>query len=184
MENDSLMLDEERVKENYLILLLGCVDKPIRGEIHLQKEMFILANSFPIMRNFFSFDEHLFGPWDKEINEIVDESFSYKEAFQKEDGKISLTNSGKEIYSDLIKENEDKLDFQYLMSAMQLVRKLYDNLTNDELLLLIYLSYPNFKINSIKYKELVENKDRRRKLLDNLLEKSIITVEKYNEFYV
>ncbi len=179
---EDLEIDETQAKENYLILLLGSADSPIKSKIHLQKEMFILSNSFPKIRDLFIFDKHFFGPWNEELEQIVESPSFYENPFNSENGKFYLTKEGKEIYNKLLKDNNDNINFQYLLSGIKLVRAIYDKITPDELMLLIYLEYPDFKINSEKYKELVENKQKKRKLLNELLKKGIISEEKYKEY--
>lgn len=68
-----------------------------------------------------------------------------------------------------------------MFKALQLVRQMYDPLSKDELLFLIYVTYPNYIEFSSEYDRLVRDKRNRKHLADNLLEKGLVTRARYDE---
>ena len=61
------------------------------------------------------------------------------------------------------------------------MRDLYDKLTKDELMFLIYETYPKYTEFSQVSDKLTKNEFIRSKLLNNILSKGLITPERYDE---
>ena len=70
--------------------------------------------------------------------------------------------------------------FGELISLMKMVRNLYDKLSTDELLFLIYSTYEDYTDKSSKSKELL-SPSKRSLLAKNLLQKGLITEKRYFE---
>ncbi|MGQ4834479.1 MAG: hypothetical protein ACP6IS_11380, partial [Candidatus Asgardarchaeia archaeon] len=68
--------------------------------------------------------------------------------------------------------------FKQFLALMGMVRDLYDRLSVDELLFLIYITYPKYIKYSIKYKDLMRKK---KSLAESLLRKGLITPKRYEE---
>ena len=62
----------------------------------------------------------------------------------------------------------------------KMIRDLYDRLTTDELLLLVYHTYPEYKLKSKKSEELLSPQNKSR-IAKQLLSKGLITLKKYHE---
>jgi len=73
---------------------------------------------------------------------------------------------------------KDDPNFKKLHEAMKLIRKLYDKLSRDELLLLVYATYPEYKIKSNVYDRIYK---KRKELAFSLLKKGLITRKRYEE---
>ncbi len=125
--------------ENYLVLLLGVVDRPVKSKIHLQKEMFILSRTAEYINDVTAFEKHQFGPFSSDIQGIIVSPIYYKQPFLRKNSDITLSPNGKKIYKDLISEYSHSDKFQELLATMKMIRELYDRLTTDELLFLIYI---------------------------------------------
>ncbi len=174
-------LDELKVIERYLILLLGVKEEPIPSETHLQKELFFLSKSNPIIKNFITFQKHYFGPYSEVVNDLSRNPVHFINSFEyNKEGKFSLMNQGKDIFENLVEEYQDNENFKKMLSAMKLIRKLYEKLTTDELLFLIYATYDEYTEKSHKAKRLLTKRSRTR-LAQQLLEKGIITKGRYLE---
>ncbi|MCL4376241.1 hypothetical protein M1558_01990 [Candidatus Parvarchaeota archaeon] len=178
-------IPDQKIKEIYVLLLIGCVNRSIKTHIHLQKELFLFSKILnPELASVFSFNEHNFGPYDSEVEEIIETPFYYEGAFKEEgNSRITLTSQGQKYYKELIDKNKDNEKFQYLLSSLKLLREIYDSLSTDEFLFLVYTSYPNFEKNSEIYNNLIKNAKIRKQILESLLNKGIISKEKYMELY-
>ena len=71
--------------------------------------------------------------------------------------------------------------FQIFLSSLKLIRDLYDELENEELLFLIYETYPEYTEYSRISDELLKNKSKRVKITRSLLSKGIITEKRFEE---
>ncbi len=170
--------DEFDAIERYLILLLGVINRPIPSSLLLQKELFVLSQSRASIQKFLKFLKHYKGPYSLEIQDLIESPMHYPDAFQVERGKIYLTENGRQIYEDLVQYYGNNLKSRRFLQAIKLVRTLYDRLSRDELLLLIYLTYPEYTEKSEEFDRVMR---RRKVLARSLLKKGIITEQRYKE---
>jgi len=174
-------LDELEVIERYILLLLGVLDKSIPTSYHLQKELFILSQANPKIKQIFNFEKHYYGPYSQDLAELVKEPLYYKEAFNFEkSGKISITEKGKKLFQEIVNRYKDNIKFSEMLAMMKMTRQIYDKLTFEELLLLIYVTYEEFKEKS-KVSQRILSKINRKRLAHNLFKKGVITETRYNE---
>jgi hypothetical protein len=174
-------LTEIEIVERYLLLLLGVVDKPIPSHEHLQKELFILSKVHPKIAEFINFEKHYKGPYSEDINDLANNPVYYVGAYQcNRKGKIWITPEGKKIYDNLVKEYSEDPKFNKLLAMMKMVRELYDKLSRDELLSLIYVTYPEYKQMSRISNELLSPR-KRKEIARRLLRKEAITEKRYLE---
>lgn len=174
-------LDELMVIERYLILLLGVKDEPIPSKTHLQKELFFLSRANPVVNNFLQFEKHYFGPYCEVVNDLSRDPIYFINSFKYDsEGKFMLISNGRKIFKKLVEEYKDIEDFKRLLSAMKLVRQLYEKLTSDELLFLIYVTYDEYTEKSHKAKDLLSKRNR-LKFAEQLLKKGVITKGRYEE---
>ena len=167
--------------EKYIILLLGVISKPIPTLWHVQKEMFILSNVNPKIQEFFNFEKHYEGPYSQVLQDFIKDPFYFDRAYASSSAGISLTQSGKQIFEDMKKQYGANERFQRLLTAMKLTRTIYDKLSKDELLFLIYITYPDYIELSNIYNELVNDKEKKKQLATSLLRKEMITQKRYEE---
>ena len=83
-------------------------------------------------------------------------------------------------YKKMLEKNKDGKQFNLLISTLKILRKIYDQLTERELLFLIYITYPEYKKNSSISKFLL-NEPNKSRILDSLKNKCIITPKRYDE---
>jgi hypothetical protein len=169
------------IVERYIILLLGSADGPIPTAIHVQKELFALAKANPRMEEYLSFEKHNFGPYSTEVDESAQHPIFHPDAYRFKDRYgLELTDEGRRTYDALVKEHSTNPKFKELLAMMRMVRRLYDSLTTEELLLLIYATYGEFTERSQVSDSLLASAKRRR-LAVGLLRKGAITRERYDE---
>ena len=174
------LLDKLKIMENYIILLLGIVDRPIPSILHLEKEMFILSRANPNVANFIPFIKHYKGPYSDVLNDLVKNPLYYTNAYKIVNGRIQLTSKGRKIFEELVKANEKNERFQQLLATLKMIRELYDRLSDEELLLLVYITYPEFKERSDISDRLLSPK-KREEIARKLLKKGLITEKRYRE---
>ena len=172
------MIDETEVMEKYIILLLGVVDRPVPSELHLEKELFIITRVNPQAAKYITFEKHYYGPFSVEVKDLVNNPFLYPGAFKVDKYGIRLTEKGKKAYEEIVKQNINNPRFKQLLQLLKMTRELYDKLTRDELLFLIYITYPEYAEKSKVYNELMRKK---KVIAKELLNKGIITPERYKE---
>jgi hypothetical protein len=176
-----MTLEHAEVRERYVILLLGVVDRPVPSIWHVEKELFILSQSNPIVQGVFNFEKHYNGPYSQVLKEVVEEPISFENAYKFDERGYYLTDTGKRIFKQIVKEYKNDERFVQLINALKMIRNLYDKLSNDELLFLIYITYPAYiKYSNISDK-LLRDKNKRKQLASDLLRKGLITEIRYNE---
>jgi len=174
-------IDNLEIVERYIILLLGAESNPIPSEIHIQKELFVLSKIKPVIQNFLNFEKHYKGPYSQILQETVKEPFHYSSAYIFDGDKISITKDGNKVYGEILNAYNKDPKFLELVQAMRLVRDIYDKLSPDELLFLVYATYPEYIEFSDIYDKLFKNTKRRSQILKSLLEKNLITDKRYRE---
>lgn len=168
--------------EKYIILLLGVKKEPIPSLWHLQKEMFMVSRVNPKVSEYFDFEKHYNGPYSQKLQEIILEPLYFDSAYHVEpNSTVILTANGKKIFEDIKKEYFENKKFSDLLKTLKLIREIYDALSKEELLFLIYRTYPEYIEASNVYEKLVINERKRKRLANSLLEKGIITEERYAE---
>ena len=174
------VLDRLEVIERYIVLLLGVVDRPLPSLLHLEKELFILSRVNRAVRRFIKFEKHYKGPYSDVVNELVRNPLHHVDAFKIEDDRIFLTQKGRELFNRLVEEGRGDERFRRLLATLKMIRELYDRLSKEELLTLIYLSYPEYRERSDISERLLAP-DKRKETARKLLEKGLITEEKCRE---
>jgi len=181
-------MDREEVRqnglENLILLVLGA-DARKCSVLHLEKEVFVLWNFHPSIDSFVRFIRHYHGPFSKEIQETIhkpmflDDCWRYHPPAEGDDlssGYVTLTEQGRRRYQEVVAKIPPGHELHSLMSAMKMVRTLYDKLSPKELLLLIYDTYPEY----IEKSSVFDRIDRERKgLAREMLQKGAIDSERY-----
>jgi hypothetical protein len=180
------MVDRLKALEKFILLTLGAVDRPI-SILHLEKEVFLLWNFHPDIRQYLNFVKHYKGPFSQEISKIVHHPFYLEGCWeyvppQKSNdlggGFVGLTQSGRIEYQRMYSAAKNKESLLPLLSGINIVRNLYDNLSYEELLLLIYDTYPEYTEFSKVSKEIERKKIY---IAQKLLKDGIIGTERFDE---
>lgn len=174
------MMSEAR--EDYILLLLGAGERSIPTPEHLQKEMFLLCEAFPKAKELFQFEKHYEGPYSQSLQEQAENPFHRSDAYGFDSSRrLQLTESGRRQFNALLQKNHSNDRVVKLLQNMKLIRDVYDRLTRDEILLLIYVTYPKYTEFSEVYEKLVGDPVVRKALADGLLVKGVITEDRYKE---
>jgi len=167
--------------ERYIIVLLGVLDRPVPTELHLQKELFILSKAVKQIKDFIIYERHHEGPFSADLHDVSFSPIFYPNAYIRDykSGYI-LKPEGKEIFQKIVAANSNSPEFVEFLAMSKMVRELYDNLSRDELLLLIYSTYKEYTEFSTVSERILEPKTRER-LAKGLLKKGVITEERFKE---
>ncbi len=172
-------MDQEA--ETAIILLLGADSKPLPTIWHLQKEMFVLSEVYSRIQELFHFTRHYEGPYSQVLNDLIKDPMYFEDAYSYSQDGLQLTSYGKKIFRDLKTQNRDNKRFEQLLTSMKLTREVYDKLSKDELLFLIYATYPSYTELSNVYDKLMGDRSKRNQLARGLLHKNMITLGRYEE---
>ena len=164
--------------EKNIVLLLGSVERPIPSATHLEKEMFIFSNFNPSLKELFRFEKYRYGPYSQALQESLEDPFYFDDAYTMDRIGIHLTQKGGGVFSQINQEEKELKEFRINMNAMRLIREIYDRLSVNEFLFLIYITYPEYMALSEVSDKLLK---KRKILADNLAKKHIITKSRYLE---
>lgn len=162
--------NKQKMLEFIILLILGCSSEQKISVLHLQKEAFLIQNFHPdITKEFFNFIKHHKGPFSRDINETIRDPLFLENCWQylkpsNEDkltgGYVSITSTGKDVYEDLLStiknvtDKEQKENLLHLITGIKILTDLYNKLNPEELLLLIYDTYPKYIEKSSLYYQL------------------------------
>jgi len=166
-----------------ILLLLGQSNNKI-SLLHLEKEMFLLWNSIPDIKNILVFIPSVSGPYSEELETVVKNPYylrDYWKYIPPDNNDILSEGYVKPSPQCLIKyqrvySNNGRLIHRFV--EFKMVRELYDKLSFEEILLLMYDTYPEYWIKS----DICENIHKSRKIIaEGLKNKGFITEERYQE---
>ncbi len=186
MQQDNTTDTRLRALEHLILLLLGARDQKI-SLLHLEKEAFFLWNFHPDIKNFMTFISHYRGPYSEEIQQIIRSPFNLIDCWKyspparydaMSGGYVELTPHGRREYKRLYTASLANPQMTPILAAMTMVRELYDNLSLEELLLLIYDTYPEYQKKSDVFESIRKSKKR---LAENLVKKGYIDEERYED---
>ncbi len=144
---------KERIKNSLSDLdlitlsLIGSNDsESIKDNTHFQKEMFLISINRDNLWSRVNFIPHAFGQYSESAEESLKTLRSYGLIDKK---AIRLNENGKELYKTVISKlsDEDR-------KMIQDFKDLLNDLTNDEMLVLMYYSYPEFSVESTVKKDI------------------------------
>ncbi len=184
MNSSTQQEKKQRALEFLVLLLLGASDNKI-SLLHFEKDVFLLWNFHPDIKEFVSFISHYRGPYSKEIEEIIKNPFYLVDCWKyippkRQDlisgGFVELTPQGRKKYKIVYSDSLKNQKMVPLLAAFKMVREMYDKLTLEELLLLIYDSYPEYRKKSNVY-ETIHNS--RQIIAEKLKKEGFIDEERY-----
>lgn len=169
----SRILEDLTTTQKYTLVLLG-VDShsSVKGNLWLQKELFLLANLYEDLEEESGFEPYLLGPHSEFVEEEIDD-LSQSGLVERMGSKLKLTEDGKDIYSVIAKHIDGK-DLEVILD----IKEFLNDLTEDELLGFIYFSYPKMRKESIKFETI---KNNRENIAIKLFKKGKISTEKASE---
>ena len=163
---------EDIVAKYALILLSALNESSISGKTSFVKTMFLISKNKNELYEEADFIPDNYGPSSDYVIDIYNRLIEYSVARLRK-GKIEITPLGRRIF-EILKRDVKKNEFD-MISEM---KELCSDLTNDELLGLIYFTYPDMTTESL-VKEEIENK--RLQISLSLLKKEKISIGKAAE---
>ena len=164
---------KEDVVKKYSLLLLNAIDnEPIKGKTRFMKELFLISKNILELEEITDFEADNYGPSSDYVSNTL-EDLEVVKLLNKINGRYMLTDSGKEIV-DIIKKDisENEVDM------IDDMKRLCNNLNTDEILALVYYTYPEMTIESL-VKDKIESK--REKIALSLLKKGKVSIGKASE---
>lgn len=171
----------EEDAERLIILMIGAGSRPVPTFIHIQKEMFLLSRSFPKVEDTFHFETHYYGAYSQHLDDSIKEPLYYPDSYSYDKRGIFLYNTGKNNFESFVRKYKTSKSFQLILSAMKMTREIYDKLTYNEFLLLMYLTYPIYTEKSVIFSSLVEDETKKYSLLQSIKRKGLLTDDRFNE---
>lgn len=181
--------DNQRELEYIVLLLLGSSKRKELSILHLEKELFFLWNASDHIQPLLEFIAHYRGPFSKALADtakspmFLDEHWEYQPPKGPNDisgGSIKLKHFGKEEYNKILDKihSIQNQKLIHILAAMALLHDLYDNLTLEELLYLLYTNpkYEDYIKKSQVYNDVVTTRVKKslvRKLGEPLVNKHL-----------
>ena len=158
-------------EEKLILFTIGSLGlAPIRSKIKIQKILFLVSNVFKGFQNLLEFEPHLFGPYSETLDYVL-ESLIKLGLVKKEGISYRLTDDGKKLVESLKPKPE-------LINVINDFKSFLNDLSDDEILVFVYASYPQFISESVKWEEL---KPKRVSIAHSLLNKGKISFSKAAE---
>ncbi|MBU1067051.1 UPF0175 family protein [Patescibacteria group bacterium] len=168
-KNITLKIDEKlEDEEKIVVYVIGSLNNtPLRGKIKIQKILFLISNVFSEYKELLEFEPHLFGPYSETLAYLIEDLVRLG-LVKVEGGKYKLTEKGFKLYNHLKPERK-------LMEVVEDFKNFLNDLSDNEILTFIYVSYPKYIGESAKWDEL---KRDRIKIAISLLKKEKISFSK------
>ena len=158
-----------------LILMLGSYKNKIENKMRLHKIIFLLSKKYPELEKFADFEAYYYGPYGEGVESALDSLVSnglLEEINERGRKSYIVTSRGREVANKLVKE------FPELYNEIVELYDIIDNLTDDELLALVYFSYPEYAKESKIYEKI---RERRVELAASLYQKGVVSLGKAAE---
>lgn len=164
---------KEDIVKKYSLLLLNAIDnEPIKGKTRFMKELFLISKNILELEEITDFEADNYGPSSDYVSNVL-EDLEVVKLLNKINGRYMLTDSGKEIVDTIKKDiSENEVDM------IEDMKRLCNNLNTDEILALVYYTYPEMTIESL-VKDKIESK--REKIALSLLKKGKVSIGKASE---
>ena len=145
-------------------------EKSVIGNVAFQKEMFLISNCIDKVNERAEFIPHSLGPYSEASEVSMDNLVSMGLVEKKEGNTYKITSSGIKVLGlkqDIFSQEE--------IESIANFKRFIGNLTNDEILLFIYASYPDFTTGSAEYRIIMRS---RVKNAISIYKKGIVSLEK------
>lgn len=167
---DSIAEDLSPLSVAILELLKVNNEKPVKGNVAFQKEMFLISNYIDKVDERAEFIPHSLGPYSEASEVSMDNLVSMGLVEKKGNNTYKITPIGKKILG--LKQNVFSSDE---IESIADFKEFISDLTNDEILLFIYASYPGYTVESTEYRRIMKS---RIKNSISIYKKGIVSLEK------
>lgn len=139
--------DEEKI----ILYSLGVLDNvPVKSKTKLQKLLFLLSNVFEDYSELLNFEPHLYGPYSESVDDLLEDLIKLG-LVQHNKSQYFLTPFGMELYKRLQPKKE-------LIEVLQDFKLFLNDLSEEELLTFVYVTYPEFTSEAVKWEKLQEKR--------------------------
>ena len=167
-EGSSIDINDEEKLVLFSIGALGNI--PLRSKIIIQKLLFLIANVFKGFHELLRYEPHLYGPYSETVENVL-YSLVKVGYIEKIENQYRLSKEGVNIFKSLHPKPE-------LVNVIEDFKRFLNDLNFNELLAFIYVSYPEYISESVKWDEL---KTRRKDIAISLLRKKKVSFAKASE---
>jgi uncharacterized protein YwgA len=177
-EVEEIIEDMSDLQKVMVILFYSNSEEPIVGktkfdkELKLQKEVFLISQNLSEIGKESSYDADYYGPYSETVAEEF-KGLALDEVVQDNQTSIRLLPLGKEIAKELIKSYSKKI-----LDMVSDFKKLINNMSQEEILTLIYTSFPDYTEESVVKEDVMRN---RIKIAIQLYKKGKISLERTSE---
>ncbi len=156
--------------EKILLLLLSADrGKSIPGNLWLQKETFLIAESLQPLKEYFNFEAHLQGPFSETVNNMA-EDLQYLGLLERDRKGLRLTEKGKDVAESVQKGTDEEI-----IEMVQDSKTKLNDLSKDELLVYIYYTHPEMTTESLEKEDL---EPKRASVAEKLHQRGKVDLEK------
>ena len=141
----------------------------VRGKVRFQKELFLIADYIEKIGEDAQFIPHIFGPYSESAEISLDELISLG-LVRKSGTDYTLTPEGVQVWK-MIRDSFSEDDLE----AIEDYKAFLNDLNLDEILLFVYVTYPNYTQESARFREILL---KRVPLAASLYRKGKISLEK------
>lgn len=131
----------ERPEQFFFLLLYapvsGKTSEPIRGKTWLQKEMYVISLNIPLLPDEMAYDSFRYGSFSETVEEIKDQ-YQISNYVESPKGMIQLTLKGEQLASRVWQAISPEI-----RKLVQDIKEEFNDMTEDELLLFMYVTYPD-----------------------------------------
>ncbi len=138
--------------DRIILLLAASGNKPIKGALWLQKELYLIQKAFPQLAEDTGFEPHMFGPYSEIIADEV-EQLKESNLMELRNEQPVLTENGKKIASVLAEKANKKI-----IEKINEFKEFMNDMSADELLAYTYFTHEKpeeLEKESIPYKRLL-----------------------------
>jgi len=165
-------LNEDIVKKYSLLLLSALNNEPISGKTRFMKEMFLIAKNIPELELEADFEADSYGPNSDYVDDALRE-LDILGLIKNVNGRYELTELGKNT----VKFVEDTVEKEE-MGLIDDMKELFEGLYTDEVLAIIYFSYPEMADESLVRSKIEKN---RVGIAISLIKKDKVSISKASE---
>ncbi|MDN5308816.1 MAG: hypothetical protein PWP14_210 [Methanolobus sp.] len=145
-------------------------EKPVKGNVAFQKEMFLISNCIYKVEEKADFIPHSFGPYSEASEITMEHLISIGLVEKKKDNTYRITENGTKVLG----LKQDVFSSEEIESIGDF-KSFIGGLTNDEILLFVYASYPEYTIESTEYSRIMKS---RVKTSITIYKKGFVSLEK------
>lgn len=163
------MLRSLNSMEKLMLYTAGSNNQELRSKVKMQKVLFLVSEALPkVLGGELQFEAHKKGPYSQTVDDYLN---ALQDAGLMNLPSCTLTETGQTV-ADAVVPREP------LRGVVDSVKDLVVHLTEDEMLLMIYTDYPEYRRNSEEWDRI---RSIRRSLAERMLLKHVVSVARAAE---